>query len=280
MSTTETIQRFYDSISDPYARAWDHNFHLGYWDDPDEPVTVEAATERLTDEVLRRLVTAPGDAVLDVGCGIGKPAIRLAATRDLTVTGVSISEEQIDAAQRVSTAYGLADRARFVAADAADLPFPAASYDAVFALESLHHMADRGRVLAEIARVLKADGSFVIADYALRHPPTPGQEQIVTEFRSACHLATLSTIDEYVADVTAAGFVPIEVVDVSEHVQPSLFQHVQAMRDARAELVGNLPPGAFDRMIESSERYGQLSAAGYVVIACRRGRQGSNRNDG
>ncbi|WFE41117.1 methyltransferase domain-containing protein [Micromonospora sp. WMMD998] len=269
MSTARAVQRFYDTISDPYADAWDHNFHLGYCDDPQRPGAIGDSTERLTDEVLRRLPTRAGDKVLDVGCGIGKPALRLAGSREVSVTGISISDEQIGIATGAAQAQGVTNRVGFALADMTSIPYPDGSFDAAMALECLHHVAERDRALRQIRRVLRPGGSFVLADYALRHEPAEADRPVVDEFRSACYLATLTTIDDYVRSVTGAGFTVTESVDVSENVRPTLHQHAAAMRASREELIRFLPAAKLDAMIEASERYGVLSVAGYVIIVAR-----------
>ncbi len=94
------------------------------------------------------LSTADARTVLDLGCGTGQLAERLAG-RGLDVTAVDISPANVQAA-----------RARGVEAQMADfasLPFPDDSFDAAFAMNSLIHVppADLSAVLAEIARVLR-----------------------------------------------------------------------------------------------------------------------------
>ena len=62
--TADRIGKFYDSVTDPYIRAWNGNLHMGYVDSEIAPVSVETATERLTAEVLDRLRVEPGATVL------------------------------------------------------------------------------------------------------------------------------------------------------------------------------------------------------------------------
>jgi 2-polyprenyl-6-hydroxyphenyl methylase/3-demethylubiquinone-9 3-methyltransferase len=97
-----------------------------------------------------------GVRVLDVGCGGGHLAERLAHAGAL-VSGVDRSAPTIEAARRHAQASGLAIDYR--AADAAALPYPDASFDAVVSSDFLEHVADRlEAVLAEQARVLRPGG--------------------------------------------------------------------------------------------------------------------------
>nr|WP_277349601.1 class I SAM-dependent methyltransferase [Planosporangium thailandense] len=73
-------------------------------------------------------------AVLDLGCGCGVPVARLLTRAGHTVTGADISEVQIRRARR------LVPDATFVCADATELDFPLATFDAVVCFYALIHM--------------------------------------------------------------------------------------------------------------------------------------------
>ena len=75
-----------------------------------------------------------GGAVLDLGCGCGVPVARSLAAAGYRVTGVDISEVQIERARRLVPA------GTFIRADAGEVAFPAGSFDAVVSLYALIHM--------------------------------------------------------------------------------------------------------------------------------------------
>jgi 2-polyprenyl-3-methyl-5-hydroxy-6-metoxy-1,4-benzoquinol methylase len=75
-----------------------------------------------------------GGSVLDLGCGCGVPVDRSLAAAGYLVTGVDISEVQIERARRLVPA------GTFIRADASEMSFPAASFDAVVCLYALIHM--------------------------------------------------------------------------------------------------------------------------------------------
>jgi ubiquinone/menaquinone biosynthesis C-methylase UbiE len=104
----------------------------------------------------------PGQRLLDVGCGNGAAAIGLADTLGLTVTGIDVDTEQIDAA--ATAANGLAD-VRFLAADATRLPFADDEFDLVYTNKTTHHIRDWQRALTEMTRVLKPNGYLVYSDF-------------------------------------------------------------------------------------------------------------------
>lgn len=95
-----------------------------------------------------------GAAVLDVGCGCGVPVARSLAAAGHAVTGVDISDVQIQRARR------LVPGATFLHGDATAAGFPPASFDAVVCLYSLIHMplGAQPRLLARAAAWLRPGG--------------------------------------------------------------------------------------------------------------------------
>ncbi|GAA1018107.1 methyltransferase type 11 [Acrocarpospora pleiomorpha] len=92
--------------------------------------------------------------ILDLGCGCGIPVTRHLAAVGHQVTGVDISDVQVERARR------LVPGAAFIRADATELDFPPGSFDAVICLYALIHMPlDRQpRLLHDIARWLRPGG--------------------------------------------------------------------------------------------------------------------------
>jgi SAM-dependent methyltransferase len=86
----------------------------------------------------------PPGRVLDLGCGVGH-SYRLLAPR--ASVGVDADPAVLEGQERET-----------VAADMRALPFPAGSFASVLAVQSIEHVPDAGRVLAEVARVLEPGG--------------------------------------------------------------------------------------------------------------------------
>ena len=75
-----------------------------------------------------------GGSVLDLGCGNGVPVARSLAAAGYQVTGVDISDVQVERARRLVPA------GTFIRADATVIEFPPRSFDAIVCLYSLIHM--------------------------------------------------------------------------------------------------------------------------------------------
>lgn len=117
-------------------------------------------------ETLHHAALAPGEQVLDVGCGTGV-LTRLAAQQvgvGGTVIGIDPSPAMLQVARRHASTE--ANRASFKVAAIEALPFEGAHFDVVLSSLMLHHLppALKRAGLAEVYRVLKPGGRFVIVD--------------------------------------------------------------------------------------------------------------------
>ncbi|WP_034592174.1 methyltransferase domain-containing protein [Hamadaea tsunoensis] len=99
----------------------------------------------------------PQQTVLDLDCGPGTDLGRLTAT-GAVVTGMDADETMIREARRRYP------EVEIVAGDAHDLPFGDGTFDRLRTDRVLQHVADPGRVMAEIRRVLRPDGLMVTAE--------------------------------------------------------------------------------------------------------------------
>ena len=105
-----------------------------------------------------------GTKVLDVGCGIGGPCRMLADEYNCDVTGIDLSHEFVDTAQKLSTLTGYNGNTKFVQGDACDLPFEDNSFDVVWTQHVQMNVENKPKFYAEIHRVLKPSGSFIYYD--------------------------------------------------------------------------------------------------------------------
>jgi ubiquinone/menaquinone biosynthesis C-methylase UbiE len=103
--------------------------------------------------------------VLDVGCGPGQLANRLAREHGLEATGLDLDPAMIERARaNAERAVTAERRPTFVVGGVAALPFPDGSFDLVVSTLSMHHWADAAAGQAEIGRVLRPGGRALIWD--------------------------------------------------------------------------------------------------------------------
>ena len=129
-------------------------------------------TGRITDALeehlpLDRIGPARGLRILDVGCGDGVLATRLARS-GARVTGIDDSAEMLAAARRRAKAASLG--IDLVEGDAGDLPFPAGHFDCVVSVATLCFVDDPRPTIREMVRVLKPGGTLILGELGRWNP--------------------------------------------------------------------------------------------------------------
>jgi ubiquinone/menaquinone biosynthesis C-methylase UbiE len=112
----------------------------------------------------RHFQLAPGDRVLDLGCGEGRHVISAYVEADVTAIGVDLCLDDLRSTREKFADFHQPDSPRkhfgLAAANALRLPFADDSFDKVICSEVLEHIPDYRGALHEIERVLKPGGLF------------------------------------------------------------------------------------------------------------------------
>jgi demethylmenaquinone methyltransferase / 2-methoxy-6-polyprenyl-1,4-benzoquinol methylase len=147
----------------------------------------------------------PGSDALDVCCGTGDLALELRRRigADGRVVGSDFSERMLELARAKSAERGLA--VEFGWADALDLPFGDASFDAVTIGFGARNLADLDRGLAEMARVLRPGGRLVVLEITRPH------RQPLASFYSLWFDQVVPWLGALAGDAEAYGYLPESV---------------------------------------------------------------------
>jgi ubiquinone/menaquinone biosynthesis C-methylase UbiE len=145
---------------------------LNYAFETDPPVGLQLGPEDEPNRACIQLyhhvasqVDLRGKSVLEVSCGHGGGASWITrAMQPATYTGLDLNPAGIRFCQQRHPVPGLT----FVRGDAQKLPFADNSFDAVINVEASHCYPDFPGFLAEVARVLRAGGHFLYADFRFR----------------------------------------------------------------------------------------------------------------
>jgi ubiquinone/menaquinone biosynthesis C-methylase UbiE len=141
---------------------------------------------------------AAGKTLLDVACGAGGPALRIAAITNCSVVGIDFHEQAVSAALTLTAERRLEHLAKFQHADASStLPFPDNSFDALMCIDAINHLADRPRVIADWARLLKPGGRLLFTDATIVTGPLTNAE-IATRSSAGFYLFVPQKYDEEV----------------------------------------------------------------------------------
>ncbi|MEX0768391.1 MAG: class I SAM-dependent methyltransferase, partial [Microthrixaceae bacterium] len=133
------------------------------------PPTIDSQRSVLANQILFEKIVAndlqllPGEKVLDLGCGCGAIAEHIAELTGATPFGVNLDRSQIEKAWRNPNLPA----ANFAVGDFNKaLEFDDNSFDAIYAIQPMTYVSDHAFTFAEVLRVLKPGGRFVINDVA------------------------------------------------------------------------------------------------------------------
>jgi tocopherol O-methyltransferase len=224
-SLTEAIVNYYDETWIDYRALWLNRdnlaVHFGYTDDSTRGHT--DALKNMNRVLAERVQIQPGERVLDAGCGVGGSSLWLAAERGAEVIGITLAARQVTMARHYAAQRGLAERASFEQADFTATPFPDASFDIVWAVESLCHAPDKAAFYREAARLLRPGGRVVVADFVrAARPVDPVGEKLLHEWLEGWAVPDIDTPGEHLGHLAAAGFTEPRLDDVTVHTRPSL----------------------------------------------------------
>lgn len=160
----DLVNQYYNLVTDLFEYGWGRSFHFCTFKQKASFRQAIAAHEVALGNCLD---LSDASQVLDVGCGVGGPAQEIAMTFGCKVTGLNISQYQIQRARAHVKARGLDQTISFVEGDFMKMPFPDNSFDAVYAIEATVHAQALSGVYKEIFRVLKPGGLFGVYEWVM-----------------------------------------------------------------------------------------------------------------
>jgi len=202
----------------------------------------------LTAEELRRFLgwldLAPSSHVLEVGSGSGGPALFIAQLTGARITGIDVNTHAVAGANKVAQDRHLHTSAHFLRADAGlPLPFAGRTFDAVICIDTINHLRDRARVLAEWHRVLKEGGRVLFTDPVIVTGLISNEEIAI---RSSIGYFLFAPPGENESLLAKAGFEMVRTEDVTQNVALVAERWHKARISHREALVGLEGERTFD----------------------------------
>jgi len=257
MTPTTATASYYDEMQRFYSLFWHRDaVHYGCWE---EGVTThDAAVRHMDDRVAAALSLGPGSRVVDAGCGVGGTAMHLSTAHGLSITGLTLSEDQRVRAERGARTLDPSRRPRFLRRSYMDTGFKAASVDGMYGIESICYAEPLAVFLKECHRILVPGGRLVVADGFDGQTASARDAADLRVFCDGFALASLYSQAELVEKAEQAGFRCVAVEDLTPRVLPS------ARRIERLSRVGRGLLWAASRIGKQKEVWGQHVAAGLV----------------
>jgi len=218
--TAAGVAAYFDLITDEGRLFYGDSFHLGYFRTGAE--TLAQALDAHTDLVAEMARPGTGEHILDVGCGIGAPAVRIAKRHGCEVTGVNISREQVRQGRQMIDESWMSERVKIARGDARALDFPDSSFDAIVCLEAAGDICvsdpDKHRFVRELHRLLRPGGHVGFSDLALHTCPPPQDERAL---RAVLYHSGAELVTDWPALFEDHGFTIISQQDIIAATMPT-----------------------------------------------------------
>ena len=172
--------------------------------------------------------------VLDVCSGMGGPARYLAHAIGCHVTGIDLTESRCAGAARLTSLVKLDHQVDFRHGNALEMPFADASFDVVIAQEAWAHIPDKPRLVAQVARVVKAQGVVAFTDIMRAAPLAPETARRLFEGMT---FTEIESVEGYAALLEANGCTIERCTDPGAQWTGILQQRHAMYRSLRASTV-------------------------------------------
>jgi cyclopropane fatty-acyl-phospholipid synthase-like methyltransferase len=243
------------------------HLHWGYWDEAHATDDFAAAADRLAQIMIDKTRIGAGERFVDLGCGVGQPAVKLAKAKGCSVDGITISQFQQENATARARAEGLADRLRFIHGTALEVPCEDQTYDGGWFFESIFHMGHR-EALSEAARVLKPGATLVLTDLPVLPSTT---EEFMAFVRQHIHSGFVAK-EDYPRLMADAGLELLQIDDITANVMPWLVPKLKDAIDQHRgkvdEVMGANAKKAIDDWLYLFEYMSEN--LGYMVVTARK----------
>lgn len=260
----KTAQDYYnsDDADNFYFHIWGgQDIHIGSYVSADEDIA--AASGRTVSNMAGRLHDVDAETrIIDIGAGYGGAARWLAHTYLCHVSCLNLSEAQNTRNRVLTDAEGLTDLIDVIDGSFEEIPFPDGQFDIAWSQDAILHSGQRGKVLAEVDRVLKPGGEFIFTDPMQADDCPDGVLQPVLD---RIHLQTLGSFAFYREQARHLGWEEVGITDLTPQLVTHYVRVRQELAQRREDLSGKVSDAYIDRMIAGLGHWIDAGDNGYLA---------------
>jgi len=202
-----------------------------------------------------------GKRILDIGCGIGGPALEMASTFGAEVVGIDLEAPLIARATADAVARGLEDQCQFQTVSLGALPFPDESFNIVISSGAITQTPNKHELYAEILRVLSRGG--YLSCYEWMGSDKEHSDDMQKWFEVEGLTYALETLEGYGKQFTTAGFKDVVTTDASDWYRAEARREYELIKgDLYERMVESLGQADADHFVENWK---------YLDIVCESG---------
>jgi cyclopropane-fatty-acyl-phospholipid synthase len=227
---------FHYDVSNEFYRLWLDRamvYSCAYFEEAD--YDLDEAQQAKLEYICRKLLLQPGERLLDIGCGWGALVIHAARHHGVQAHGVTLSERQLQVAQRRIAEAGLEERVTVELKDYRDLE-GLEVYDKISSIGMFEHVGLKNLPLYfdTVHRLLKPSGLFL--NHGITHEEAGWDKNVSTEFINRYvfpdgQLDNISNIQRYMED---AKFEITDVEALRAHYALTLRAWVERLERRRS----------------------------------------------
>ncbi len=266
MISNNDIADYYNQTLNHYQTWWNLDkvmaLHYGMHDTRTKNFTEELVNTNRFMAEMAELKT--GEKVLDAGCGVGGSLFYMARQYNIRGIGCTLSGKQLKYAKKKAQQYHLEQTIQFRKKDFCHTDFEDESFDVVWALESLNHLADLKDFATETFRLLKPGGRAVLAFY--HATAARDTKAYLQKWMTTWGMASILSTEAYANQLEKAGLKIRKTEDVTDAIFPT------SRRMYRASLLGSIPSMLYN-LSHHTSRYARdhFKSGIYQYKALKRG---------
>jgi cyclopropane-fatty-acyl-phospholipid synthase len=210
--------------------------------------TLELAQEQKLDHICRKLLLKPGERFLDIGCGWGALVMWAAEHYRVRATGITLSQNQYDYAQKRIRELGLQDLCEVRLVDYRDVS-EAEPYDKIASVGMFEHVGRRnlGAYFGKIFRLLRPGGLVLNHGITLN---SVDQDELGSDIGSFIDEyvfpgGELSHISRVIGDMSTQGLEAWDVESLRPHYARTLWHWVERLEANREAALANVGEKAY-----------------------------------